>query len=412
MKAEQHHWPSSSSVHMLSSKPQPLSATALVALAAGMTAVMPLAIDVYLIVMPIIARELGASLAETQATMAMFALGFGSSQLFIGWAADRFGRRPVALIGTLGFICASAAVALASDLATLTFSRFIQGVLVAACPILGRTLIRDCVDPARTAKIYSLVNGVSGAVPVCAPLLGATAAALGGWRMAVGIIAIYATVLFLALAWRLPETRPSDTRTNPISPFKAAHEILLNREFQLGASASVLFYSALFTWLSTSPFLMIDGLGFSSTVTALILGGGSAGYMSGSLVSARLTTRFHTSHLIVAGAILMLSGALGAWFVLTRQSPHPVLVLAGILPFYIGIGFAHSNSLQVVMRPFSRIAGQASAWLGVLQQIGGVLVSLLAVQLGAGVNAVIVVAACCTLLLFIALILVRWEKTA
>ncbi len=392
---------------MLPMRPPPLSNAGLIAIAAGMTAVMPLAIDVYLIVMPEIARNLGASLAETQATMATFALGFGIAQLFVGIAADRFGRRPVAIAGTLGFLAASLAVVFAPSLAWLSTGRFLQGLFIATSPILARAIIRDSVPPAKTARIFSLTNGVAGIAPVCAPFIGAIAAYAGGWRAALATLAVYAAGLLVVLALRLPETRPENQPGTTTTPFAAARQIFSDNSFILGVTVSSLVYSALFTWLTTSPFLMMDTLGFSRTAAAFVFGGGSAGYMAGSLIAARLATRFRPEQMILAGAALMLAGGFAGLFALTRAVPHPIIVLVAMLPFYVGIGFAHSNAMQIVMRPFTHIAGQASAWMGVLQQVGGVAISMFAVVIGAGTSAVVVIIACCTALLAAGIVLNR-----
>ena len=77
----------------------------------------------------------------------------------------------------------------------------------------------------------------------------------------------------------------------------------------------------------------------------------------------------------------MLAGAIGACFALSRASSRVRSArLLMVLPFYLGLGFTHANALQIVMRPFPHMAGQASAWLGLLQQVGGVVVSVIAVQ--------------------------------
>jgi len=78
-----------------------------------------------------------------------------------------------------------------------------------------------------------------------------------------------------------------------------------------------------------------------------------------------------------------------------------------ILPFYLGLGFTHANALQIVMRPFPHMAGQASAWLGLLQQVCGVAVSVLAVKAGAGFTAIGVMIGCCAALLVASLVLPR-----
>jgi DHA1 family bicyclomycin/chloramphenicol resistance-like MFS transporter len=169
----------------------------------------------------------------------------------------------------------------------------------------------------------------------------------------------------------------------------------------------MLLYSALFTWLTTSPFLMMDGLGFSTIDVSIVLGLGSLGYMAGSLATARLAARHKPERLVALGAPLMLAGALGALLALTRASPGPFTTLVMVLPFYVGLGFTHANALQIVMRPFPHMAAQASAWLGLLQQVGGVLVSVLAVKAGAGTTAIGVMIACCIGLLLASALLPR-----
>ena len=77
------------------------------------------------------------------------------------------------------------------------------------------------------------------------------------------LLIVFGVVLGMALWARLPETRPV-TATETLSPIAAAGRILTHKEFLLAAASSSLIYSALFTWLTTSPFLMIDGLGYST----------------------------------------------------------------------------------------------------------------------------------------------------
>lgn len=378
----------------------------LIAFAAAFTGLMPMATDIYLIVMPAISRDFGATLAATHTSMAAFALGFGVAHLFVGVLADRYGRRPVAICGALAFLLATLAVVMSRSLEVLTACRFVQGLVIAVCPILGRAIVRDVVAPDKAARVYSLVNALAALSPLTAPFIGAAAAAWGGWRMAMGLLFIYGGLLLAAIVLRLPETRPPTIAGAP-TPFAAAREVLTHPRFIYGATITMLLYSALFTWISTSPFLMIDVLGFSTTGAAVVLGLGSLGYMGGSLISARLAGRLAPERLVSIGAPLMLVGAILGYIALSRAHPGPVLTLIMILPFYLGLGFTHANALQIVMRPFPHMAGQASAWLGVMQQIGGVVVSVLAVKAGAGFTAIGVMIACCAAMCAASIVLPR-----
>lgn len=388
-----------------------VSQTKLIAFSAGFAGLMPMATDIYLIVMPAISRDFGASLAATHTSMVAFALGFGLAHLFVGVLADRYGRRPVAIAGALAFLVATVAVIAARTLEVLTFCRFLQGIAIATCPIIGRAIVRDAVPPERAARVYALVNGLSALAPLTAPFIAAAVAVWGGWRAAMGFLLIYGVVLLAAIVLRLPETRPASSalETSP-SPLAAAREVLANPRFIYGALITVLLYSALFTWISTSPFLMMDGLGFATTDAAIVLGLGSLGYMAGSLATARLAARHPPERLVALGAPLMLAGALGALFALSRASPGPFATLLLVLPFYVGLGLTHANALQIVMRPFPHMAGQASAWLGLLQQVGGVVVSVLAVKAGAGFAAIGVMIGCCVALVLASALLPRMAQ--
>ncbi len=363
-----------------------------------------MATDIYLVLMPSIARDFSASLAATHASMALFALGFGLAHLFVGVLADRFGRRPVAIAGALSFILVTLAVVRAPSLELLTLYRFIQGLVIATCPILARALVRDTVAPEHAAKVYAQIHAITACAPLTAPFLGAAAANYGGWRTGMALLLVYGVLLAAAAILFLPETRPAgDHRHAALSPFTAAREIVTHPSFIFGGSIAFLLYAALFTWLTTSPFLMIDQLGFTTTHVAVVLGLGSLGYMAGSIGSARLSGTYSPERLIALGAPLMLAGAIGGLFALTRAVPTPGLTLVLVLPFYLGLGFTHANALQIVMRPFPHMAGQASAWLGVFQQVGGVGMSLLAVRAGAGLAAVLVMIGCCAALLALAI---------
>jgi DHA1 family bicyclomycin/chloramphenicol resistance-like MFS transporter len=369
---------------------------------------MPMATDIYLIVMPAIAKDFDASLAATHASMAAFALGFGLAHLYTGVLADRYGRRPTAIWGAVLFMAATVAVAWSPTLEVLTVCRFIQGLFIATCPIIARAIVRDVVPPDRTARAYSLVNAVSALAPLTAPFIGAAAAAWGGWRAAMAVLIVYGLGLIAAVVVGLPETRPvSVAGQEPRSPLAAACEVFTDKRFLMGASMSMLLYSALFTWISTSPFLMMDQLGFSRVEAGIVLGFGSLGYMGGSLASARLAARHGPERLIALGAPLMLAGAIGCLVALSRETPGPIGTLAMVFPFYIGLGFTHANAIQMVMRPFPHMAGQASAWLGLLQQVAGVVVSVIAVRLGAGFAALGVMIACCAALVLVSAVLSR-----
>ena len=85
----------------------------LIVLLGMLTAVAPLAIDMYLPAFPDIAVDLGTSASGVQLTMTALLVGLAVGQLVIGPLSDGVGRRRPLLAGTVLCFVASVACALA-----------------------------------------------------------------------------------------------------------------------------------------------------------------------------------------------------------------------------------------------------------------------------------------------------------
>lgn len=116
---------------------------ALIAVLALLTAVAPLATDMYLPAFPEMAGELGASASGIQLTLTAFLLGLGLGQLFLGPLSDTYGRRRPLLAGSLVCLVASIGCAVAPTVEILGVARFVQGLSGAAGVVLARAIISD-----------------------------------------------------------------------------------------------------------------------------------------------------------------------------------------------------------------------------------------------------------------------------
>ncbi|MEX3175562.1 MFS transporter, partial [Serratia quinivorans] len=104
---------------------------------------MPLAIDMYLPSMPVIAKQFGVEAGGVQMTLSAYMLGFALGQLFYGPMSDSIGRKPVILWGTLIFAIAGGAWAMAQSIDQLINLRFLQGVSAAAASVVINALMSE-----------------------------------------------------------------------------------------------------------------------------------------------------------------------------------------------------------------------------------------------------------------------------
>src|SRR5277367_5373079 len=144
-----------------------------VAMVAAMMAVNALAIDGMLPALPAIGKALNITTDnERQWIVTAYMLGFGGSQLIYGTLADRFGRKPVLLIGIAVYVVFSLMAALSTSFEMLLTARVLQGVGSAGSRVLAVSIVRDCYSGRRMARVMSLSFIVFLAVPVFAPTFG------------------------------------------------------------------------------------------------------------------------------------------------------------------------------------------------------------------------------------------------
>lgn len=358
-------------------------------LGALLFALLPLSTDIYLAVMAQMSADFPQTPAAAARSMLAFTIGFGGAHLIIGWLADRFGRRPVAIGGAILFTLASIFAAMAQELDVLLFARFLQGLSAACGPILARTLIRDTFHPDSAGRALSAMGAITGIAPLTAPIIGTVAASFGGWRAALWVLAVYGAVLIGAMILGLGETRPADARApgSPLSVFRVLGRLLRTGSFVRGVLAFAFGYGALFTWLTNGPPYLVGDLGLTPFHVSLIYGLGSGGYLVGSMIAMRLARRFRLHQILMIGVLMSTLGPVLAMLAMQAGVRHWAGLLVAILPFYLSWGLCQPNLIALSMRAFPDIAGQASAWLGAFQQLGGFLIAALAVRLGGGMAA-------------------------
>jgi DHA1 family bicyclomycin/chloramphenicol resistance-like MFS transporter len=123
----------------------------LLILLATLVALGPLSVDMYLPALPTMQAALNTSIGKMHLTLSVYLAGFAIFHLICGPLADRFGRKPILLLGTIIFVAGCIGCSLSSNINELVSFRFLQGVGACVGPTLGRAMVRDIVGPTRAA---------------------------------------------------------------------------------------------------------------------------------------------------------------------------------------------------------------------------------------------------------------------
>ncbi|UYG16352.1 multidrug effflux MFS transporter [Brachybacterium huguangmaarense] len=380
--------------------------TALViAVLTTLSAIGPLATDMYIPAFPEVKADLGTSDPHLQLTLTAFFLGTASGQVVAGPLSDRVGRRWPLLAGIILCLLGSIGCALAPNVGVLLAFRVLQGIGGGFGMVLGRAVLIDLTDGPELFRTMNLMQGIGGISPIVAPLLGGLILLVGQWHEVFWLIALMSLISLVGALFLIPESLPPSRRhAGGFRTFARNCRTLLSRPIFVAYLLVNAFSAfALMAYVSASSFVVQELLDYSSTTYSILFAINSLGMMGASLTSARLTGTVHPRTLIRIGlsfvsaaALVLLIGALflgtPAWLVIPAfffiVAPQGLVFgngaglasaqaseFAGTGSAMLGLGFSFAASLAA---PLVGLGGSHSAVPMAIVMVGGVLVSWLA----------------------------------
>jgi DHA1 family bicyclomycin/chloramphenicol resistance-like MFS transporter len=345
--------------------------SALVATVVFLTAIAPLATDMYVPAFPRVAADLGGTATQVQLTLTTFFVGMALGQLIGGPISDQRGRRRPLLAAVLVMTLASVVCAITPTIGVMMAARLVQGFAGGWAMVIGRAVIVDLATGAQLVRVLNVIAGVGGIAPIVGPLLGAVILQLSHWRVSFWAVAGLGVAMVVAVLAAVPETLPPDRRHGGgLQTFaRAGRQVLRNRHYvgYLVVSGSAM--GALFAYVATSAFVLQSMNGMSPIGYSIDFAANAGGMTIAALVAARLAGRVSTRHVILVGqvaalaaGIAMLVGAL--WF------DTPLLVV--IVSFFVLMtaqGLIGGNSGALASAEVPDHPGTGSALLGFAQWV-------------------------------------------
>jgi EmrB/QacA subfamily drug resistance transporter len=373
--------------------------------------------------LPVLERDLGASVAALEWTINAFTLAFSVLLLTGAALGDRFGRRRVFTIGLGLFVAGSAAAALAPCALALICARALQGAGGAIITPLSLTLLARATPAHRRGAVLGAWGAIAGVAAAGGPVVGGALTSALSWHwifwlnVPIGLaliplahtrlaeshgphphldlpgLALSATGL-LAVVWGLVHAGSAGWSSQPALAALSAGTLTLaafiawerraaapmlplgffrTRAFAAASAASLLAYGGLFgalfiigqllqTGLGASP--LHAGLGLLPMTGAMIVAAPAAGVLSDRVGSRRLLS-----------AALALEALALTWL---AASAHPGASYAAIVPGLAAVGVgAASLFAPIQATQLGAVApahhGQASGAAVAIRELGGVV---------------------------------------
>jgi EmrB/QacA subfamily drug resistance transporter len=372
--------------------------------------------------LPVIKKDLHASLQGLEWTVNAYTLTFAVLLLTGAALGDRFGRRRLLAIGLAIFTAASAAAALAPSVGWLIAARAVQGVGGAIVMPLTLTILSAAVPREKRAMALGAWSGVAGLAVAIGPLVGGAIVEGIAWQwifwlnVPIGLVAIplalrraeesygpankldvagvaLASVGLLGIVWGLVSGQSHGWTSAEVVSALVGGAILVAAfvAWELRARAPMLpmrfFRSRAFAASNASTFLMYLGMfgsvflltqyfqsvhGYSPLAAGLRILPWTVAPIFVSPIAALLSERVGSRPVIAVG--LALQAATLAWIahIATADVAYvdllPALVLGGI-----GMSLFYAPTANVVLaavRPEEE--GQSSGANNALRELGGV----------------------------------------
>ena len=332
----------------------------------ALTAFGPLSIDMYLPALPALTASLHATGAAGQWTVAAFLIGISIGQLFYGPVSDRYGRRKPLLFGIGLYLVATLGCMLAPSIEALIGFRVLQALGGCAGMMIARAVVRDRFAHDEVLHVFSMLMLVMGLAPILAPLLGGWVLLVADWRWIFGVQLIFALVVGAATVFTLTESRSAETEAQARSEnaFRSYAALLSDRRLVGYLLTGAFSGAALFTYVSSSPDVVIGYFHISPQVFGWVFGLNAFGYIGTNQINARLARR-HPYDQILGVAN---SAVFAVSIVLVFDSMTGFGGLFGVLiPLFLimsGFGFNQSNASAGALNVDPRRSGATSALLG------------------------------------------------
>lgn len=178
-----------------------------IALGASLGAfISPLTGQIYLPALNAIARDFHITASQVNLTVTTYMIFQGVTPMFIGGLADGIGRRPAYCICFVVFIAANIGLALCKDYASLLVIRCLQSAGSSSTVALNQAVVADIVSSAERGQYIGITILPIVFAPSLGPVIGGLLSQYLGWRSIFWFLTIFGAVLFIGLAFFLPET--------------------------------------------------------------------------------------------------------------------------------------------------------------------------------------------------------------
>ncbi len=321
-------------------RPQPvLGKTGMLFFLVIISAFPPLTIDLYLPALPQMVEVFNTDRSMVNLTLSSYFVTYAIGLLFWGPLSEKFGRKPILLIGLAGYMVASILCAMTNSIEQLIGARVFQAFAGSAITVIATAIVKDLYDGREREKIMATIMSLVIIAPMVAPVFGAFLLKIASWRMMFVTLAVFgAFASVLAFCYR--ETLETKYQGSMFRSWGRMGVVMKNRSFIKLLVIFSITPMALMGFLAAGSYIYIDHFGlteqqfsYAFAFNALCASFGPTIYMKLSyrmLVQKVISGCF--ALLVLAGIFTLTIGDLSPWFFMFIAAPATLMAIIMRVP--------------------------------------------------------------------------------
>ena len=227
-----------------------------------MSAFPPLAKDLYLPALPQMVNIFDTTQSMVNLTLSIYFIVYATGLLFWGPLSDKFGRKPIMMIGIGIYVISSLLCAMSTSIEFLIVSRLMQAFGGSAATVVATSIVKDLYSGREREKIMATIMSLVIIAPMVAPVLGAFLLKFTSWPMMFVVLAVFG-VITAVFAFYYEETLESRYTGSIFQSWGRLKVVVKNPNFVSLLCIFSITPMTIMAFLSAGSYIYIDGFGLS-----------------------------------------------------------------------------------------------------------------------------------------------------
>lgn len=332
-------------------------------------AFVPLSTDAYLPALPKMVQHLNTTANMINLTLVLFFIFYAVGILFWGPLSDKYGRKPILMIGMVLYTGASMLCMFAPNVHLLIAFRILQSIGCGAATAVSTAMIKDAFDGKERVRTLAIVQTMSTTSPIVSPVIGAIVLNFMSWRGVFGLFTVVG-VISLLLGFLLQETLHQKSDVHVLKTIARLGIVAKNTSLTSLLLVFAILQIPFLGFITSSAFIYIEGFGVSEKIYSYFFAANAIFLLLGPLVYLGLNRMFSYRTIISMGYLIILLSGLS---VMIFGGRGPIVFCLLLIPASLFANAIGPPRMSLMLEQVEGDTGSAVSLISSAQMVFGCL---------------------------------------